>query len=155
MRHLNFASCPVDPDVWMQPAKKSDGSTCYDYILLYVDDALVISERAESIMRTELGWYFELKEESIGSPSLYLGGNVRKVVLEDSTHAWAISSSQYVQTAVKNVEEYVNTQDRKDLRLPTRAETPMRTSCRLELDVTPELDEKDSSYYQSLIGILR
>ncbi len=26
MRHLNFVSCPADPDVWMRPAKKSDGS---------------------------------------------------------------------------------------------------------------------------------
>ena len=96
MRHLDFVSCPADPDIWMQPAKKSDGSTCYDYVLLYVDDALVISERAELILRSELGWYSALKEESIGPPSLYLGRNVRKVVLEDGTHAWALSSSQYV-----------------------------------------------------------
>ena len=76
MRNLDFVSCPADPDVWMWPAKKSDGSTCYDYILLYIDDTLVISERAESILQSELGRYFELKEESIGPPSLYLGGNV-------------------------------------------------------------------------------
>ena len=73
MRHLDFVSCPADPNVWMRPAKKADGSTCYDYILLYVDDALVISERAESILQSELGRYFELKEESIGPLSLYLG----------------------------------------------------------------------------------
>ena len=30
MRHLNFESCPADPDVWMIPAKKSDGSTYYE-----------------------------------------------------------------------------------------------------------------------------
>ena len=83
---------------------------------------------AESILQSELGRYFELKEESIRPLSLYLGGNVRKVVLEDSTHAWALSSSQYVQTAVKNVEDYMNALDRKDLKLPTRAETPMKTS---------------------------
>ena len=35
---------------------------CYDYVLLYVDDALVVSENAESILRNELGRYFELKE---------------------------------------------------------------------------------------------
>ena len=61
-----FTSCPADPDVWMRPAIKSDGSKCYDYVLLYVDDALVVSENAESILRNELGRYFELKEESIG-----------------------------------------------------------------------------------------
>ena len=40
MQFLNFSSCPADPDVWMRPAIKSDGSKCYEYVLLYVDDAL-------------------------------------------------------------------------------------------------------------------
>ena len=43
---------------WMRPAIKSDGSICYDYVLLYVDDALVVSENAESILRNELQRYF-------------------------------------------------------------------------------------------------
>ena len=34
----------------MRPAIKSDGSMCYEYVLLYVDDALVVSENAESII---------------------------------------------------------------------------------------------------------
>ena len=51
---------------------KSDGTKCYDYVLLYVDDALVVSKNAESILRNELGRYFELKEESIGPPDHYL-----------------------------------------------------------------------------------
>ena len=92
----------------MRPAIKSDGTKCYDYVLLYVDDALVVSENAESILRNELGRYFELKEESIGLPDHYLGGKVRKVQLENGVNAWAFSSSQYVQTAVKNVEAYLD-----------------------------------------------
>ena len=55
MHHLNFRSRPADPDVWMRPAKKGDGSPCYDYVLLYVDDALVISDNAESILQNEIG----------------------------------------------------------------------------------------------------
>ena len=58
MRHLDFVSCPADPDVWMRPAKHSDGSEYYEYILLYTDDALVISERAETVLRKELGRFF-------------------------------------------------------------------------------------------------
>ena len=54
MEFINFTSCPADPDVWMRPAIKSDGTKCYDYVLLYVDDALVVSENAESILRNEL-----------------------------------------------------------------------------------------------------
>ena len=77
----------------MKPAIKSDGSKCYDYVLLYVDDSLDVSEKAESILRNELGRCFELKEESIGPPDHYLGGKVRKVQLENGVYAWAFSSS--------------------------------------------------------------
>ena len=126
MRHLDFISCPADPDVWMRPAKKACGATYYEYILLYTDDALVISQNAEVVLREQLGRYFELKEESIGPPKIYLGGHVRKVELDNGVSCWAFSSSQYVHAAVKNVREYVNKQDR--WKLPGKAETPMRTS---------------------------
>ncbi len=33
MHFLNFKSCPADPDVWMRPAKKSDGTLVYYHIL--------------------------------------------------------------------------------------------------------------------------
>ena len=59
----------------MRPAKRSDGSDYYEYILLYID-ALVVSVNAEQVLRNELGRYFTLKEESIGPPKIYLGGNM-------------------------------------------------------------------------------
>lgn len=152
MKHLDFQSCPADPDVWLRPAKKADGSECYEYVLLYTDDVLVVSERGEHLLRNGIGKYFELKEESIGPPDLYLGGRLRKVTLENGVKAWAFSSSQYVQEAVKNVEKYLASRDRK---LPSKAETPIRTSYRPELDVSPVLGPTDAAYYQSLIGILR
>jgi hypothetical protein len=155
MRHLDFVSCPADPDVWMRPAKKSDGSEYYEYILLYTDDALVVSENAEQILRHELGRYFTLKEESIGPPKQYLGGAVRKVQLNNGVECWAFSSSQYVQAAVKNVEEYLAKRSDENWKLPTKAETPLRTTYRPELDVSPELQPTDAAYYMSLIGMIR
>ena len=135
--------------------KRPDGNTYYEYILLYVDDALVVSENAESILRNELGRYFHLKEKSIGPPTVYLGGRVRKVQLENEVWAWSFSSSQYVQSAIKNVEEYVERPENTHLKIPSKLETPLTTSYRPELDVSPELTPRDSAYYQSLIGILR
>jgi hypothetical protein len=155
MRHLDFTSCPADPDVWMRPAKRSDGSDYYEYILLYTDDALVVSDNAEQVLRNELGRYFTLKEESIGPPKIYLGGHVRKVQLDNGVECWAFSSSQYVQAAVSNVEEYLSKRDDVNWKLPTKAETPMQTSYRPELDVSPELQPTDAAYYMSLIGMLR
>ena len=94
MHYLKFSSCPADPDVWMRLAEKSDGTTYYEYVMLYMDNALVICENAEEILRKEIGKYFELKEESIGRPSLYLGGRVHQVKLNNSVDAWSFSSSQ-------------------------------------------------------------
>ena len=155
MHHLKFQSCPADPDVWMRPALKSDGSAVWEYVLLYTDDALVISENAESILRNEIGRYFELKEESIGPPKLYLGGHLGKVQMENGVWAWAYSASQYVRAAVKNVEDYCAKEENKRWKLPKVAETPLTTSYRPELDVSPELRPAEAAYYQSLIGILR
>ena len=74
MQHFNLKSCPADPEVWIQTSKKADRFLCYDYILLYMDNTLVISENAEQILRGEIGKYLELKEESVGPPKIYLGG---------------------------------------------------------------------------------
>ena len=54
MSHLQFEPCPADPDVWTRPGTKKDGSPCYEYILLYVDDALAIGANAEKF--SEISW---------------------------------------------------------------------------------------------------
>jgi hypothetical protein len=155
MHHNEFKSCPADPDVWMRSAIKSDGTDVYENVLLYTDDALSIGVEAESILRKEIGTYFELKEKSIGPPKLYLGGHLSLVELDNGVQAWAFSSSQYVRAAVQNVEDFIAKDETKRWKLSNKAETPLRTSYRPELDVTPELSPQEAVYYQSLIGILR
>ena len=120
-----------------------------------MDDALVVSDNAESILWNEIGRYFELKEASIGLPKMYLGAGIRKVKLDNGMEAWAASSSQYAQAAVRNVEEYIEKSHHKRWRIPNKVETPMRSTYRPKLDVSEELSSSDASYYQSLIGILR
>jgi hypothetical protein len=152
MAFLGFTSCKADPDVWMRAAKKNDGSTYWEYVLLYTDDALAISENAENILRNEIGRYFELKAESIGPPEIYLGGRLRKVLLDDGTMAWAFGSSQYVRASVDNVKQYMSLKGMGELR---GRKAPMMSKYRPEIDVTRELNVNEASYYQSLIGILR
>jgi hypothetical protein len=93
----------------------------WEYVLLYTDDTLVVSENPESILRNEFGKYFQ---DSIGSPKIYLGGNVRKVQLEKGVWAWAFGSSQYVHSAVKNVEKWLAKEENSRWRMPAKAETP-------------------------------
>jgi hypothetical protein len=124
----------------------------YEYVLLYVDDVLVISERAEKVLRTEIGQHFVLREESIGKPTNYLGGKLREVTLDNGTMAWAFGSCQYVQSAVNNVEEYLASKGEK---LPYKAPTPLSSGYCPEIDVSPELGGEEASYFHSLIGVLR
>ena len=102
-------------------------------------------------MKNEIGRYFELKPDSIGPPSLYLGGNLRKIELSNGVEAWAFSSTQYVQTAVKNVEEYLV---KKGQSLKAKALDPLPKGYRPEIDVSEELRPEEASYYMSLIGIV-
>jgi hypothetical protein len=152
MGHLGFSSLRGNPDVWMRLSKHtSTGEVYYEYVLLYVDDVLVISERAEKVLRTEIGQHFVLQEESIGKSTNYLGGKLREVTLDNGTTAWAFGSCQYVQAAVRNVEEYFASKGEK---LPYKAPTPLSSGYRPEIDVSPELGGEEASYFHSLIGVL-
>ena len=54
MHHLEYSSCPADPDMWMRPVLMADRSECYEYILLYTDDALAIGVSPELMLRKEI-----------------------------------------------------------------------------------------------------
>jgi len=152
MEEMNFETCKADPDVWFRSSVKEDGTDYYQYVLLYTDDILAIMEKPEAFIRDELGKRFVVKPNSIGKPTQYLGNKVTYVNLENGSSAWSFSSSQYVQSAVKNVVDYLSQQGRS---LPGRVKSPWTTNYRPETDVSPELPPLKAAYFQSLIGVLR
>jgi hypothetical protein len=152
MSHLGFTSLRPDPDVWFRPLKQATGEDYYKYVLLYIDDVLVISERADKVLCNKIGQHFVLREESIGPPSIYLGGKLRKITLEDGVKAWVFGSCQYIRSTVKNVEEHLAKTGEK---LPYKAPTLLSSNYRPEIDVSPELGEIKASHFHSLIGVLR
>ena len=70
----------------------------------------------------------------------------------DGTPCWGISSDKYVAAAVLNVEGVLAEQN---LRLPSKCVTPLTSSYRPEIDITPELKASGVQWYQELIGMLR
>ena len=64
---MGFNSSIADPDVWFSPATKSDSDQYYEFILVYIDDLLAISQYALSVIR-ELPEKFRLKKDKIESP---------------------------------------------------------------------------------------
>ena len=67
---------------------------------------------------------------------------------------WSMSSVDYINAAVKNVEEKLA---REGKRLPSHAETPMSSKHNYspELDISEELYGEELTYFQELIGMLR
>ena len=66
------------------------------------------------------------------------------VKLTSGGQCWAFSSSQHVNSAVNDVEEYLSTQDKWIM--PAKADTHLPTPYRSELDITPVLKAEQSSY---------
>ena len=152
MLDMNFQSCKADPDVWFRPGIKDDGTEYNQYILLYTDDILCVMEDPKQFLLDEFSQRFKLKEKSIGPPTQYLGNKVSQVTLDNGTSCWSISSSQYIQAAVENVEKHLA---KKGEKLPPNSKSPWATGYRPEVVISPELSSSDAAYFQSLIGVLR
>ena len=72
MEFIGFKSKGGDPYIWIRPATQKDGTEVYEYFLLYTDDCLVVSENAESILKNEIGRYFELNLTQLGHQACIL-----------------------------------------------------------------------------------
>ena len=47
---LDFKSCDTDNDVWMRRATKEIGFEFYEYVIMYIDDILVMSNKATEVL---------------------------------------------------------------------------------------------------------
>ncbi len=151
LQQLGYKSCLADPDVWFRPATKDNDYQYYEYVLVYVDDLLVLSHQGEKTMKA-LEDFYRLKD-GFAQPNRYLGAEVKEwTFFNDSTKKyWALSSAQYIKEAIKNMEAHLKTRDRK--LYPVHQ--PMHTEYAPELDITPLLNAEETNFYQSQVSILR
>ena len=99
---LKFKSSLTDPDVWLRSSTKSDGNKYYLYILVYVDDVLIIDEDPKRYMDLRQSSY-TVNPASICEPDRYLGADIKKVLYEDGSIAYTISSDNYIANAIKTI----------------------------------------------------
>ena len=151
MSHMNFEPCQADPDLWFRLARDHSNREYYEYVLLYVDDCLVVSHQP-NIVLDKLGKYFTLKPSSIGTPDLYLGAKLSTIILPNGVKAWDVSASKYVQEAERNVEKELLA---RGISLKRGINAPISTGYQPEIDFTPECDEIDAKLYMLSIGVLR
>ena len=157
---LGFQSSLADPDVWLKASIKSNGTKVYDYILVYVDDLLIIFKNPDKYMK-QIQEKYRVKPESIGPPSIYLGSHITKSESRLPGHqCWVASAEQYIIEAVKNVKKKMKEDGFEfDRKLSSTTYSPKQpfssAKYRPELDGTAECDAKQHNYFQNLIGVLR
>lgn len=155
---LGFKSCLADPDLWYKACIDSNGNEYYAYILVYVDDLLIIDKEPQRFM-TQIQADFTVKRESIGPPDMYLGADIKKVE-EGDTSFWTMSSRSYLDKAIKNLKTKLKESGlefNKKLSDPTYSpKQPFTTTLyRPELDVSDECTDEQITLFQNLIGILQ
>ena len=152
---MGFVPTVADPDVYRRANIKDDGFKYYEYLLVYVDDVLIISHNPMKHLEA-IQSHYELNPASIGPPNRYLGADVRKVTRPgDPTgrEYWSFSAGTYVKNAVKNVKLILQADGRS---MKTTARTPFSsTTYRPETDTTDECDVDGASRYSQLVGVLR
>jgi Reverse transcriptase (RNA-dependent DNA polymerase) len=153
LRTLGFKGCLADPDIWLRPACKADGTKYYEYVLIYVDDILAISEEPQKVMDA-IGKHYTLKPGSVRPPNEYLGAQIKpyRPDPDDDCTCWSMSCDKYVKRAIEEVQR---TLAEVGDQLKGKAMTPTSHGYRPELDASPELDDRRANYYQGLIGVLR
>lgn len=152
---LDFKPTTMDPDVYIRKSHKTgSGEAYYEYLLVYVDDILVFSEKPGEVMDT-IAKHFTLKD-GYADPDTFLGAGLSKKVYKDKS-LWTMDSAKYVANAVKTVEDLLAEDGRrlKGKSLRHKHASPLDVDYKPELEATPICNEEHASRYRQLIGILR
>jgi hypothetical protein len=151
---MGFKPTRADADVYMQRNLHNGGTPYYEYLLVYVDDVLVISHAPEELMK-QIGSKFEIKNGKYGPPTSYLGAGISKVQLSNGKERWSLDSKKYVKAAI-DIVRGLPAEDGRELKTSkSKHEGPMPLNYEPELDSTPHCDEEHASRYRQIIGILR
>jgi hypothetical protein len=148
---MGYKSCPADPDVYMKAECTKEGHEYWSYMLVYVDDCLLVHHDPDPVME-ELKSRYTLKKDAYGRPDRYLGANIQKYQLNDGNEYWCMHPGDYVKLSCKLIKEWSDTDNRRWTKSRKNA---MITKYRPELDMSPELGDDLASRYQQMIGILR
>jgi hypothetical protein len=91
LRAMEFTPSMADPDVWMRPASKPNGFAYYEYLLVYVDDVLILSHDPKPILSC-IEKFYRLKEPA-SDPKTYLGAFIKEWAIGgDNRRIWSMSS---------------------------------------------------------------
>ena len=156
MHHLGFLPFPADLYLWMKHmVRPEDGFHYYDYVLIYVDDVIVIHHETESILR-RIYKYFKLNPSSVSEPEIYLGDKLKKMRLENGEWAWENSPEGYLKELISNFDKYLVGLGDTRWQLPNKKdENTFVRDYAPDMNNNLGLEQELASWYHYFIGMLR
>ena len=144
----------------MKEATKPDRTKSWSYVIVYVDDVLVINHNAKATMNL-ISDIYRIKDSSIETPKIYLGANVKQWKLQDSEgqfdSCYVLSSQTYKKEAIRVVELLMRKHN--FLYSSTRchgSKPPFSSSNYMpELESISYCNDEHATIYQNLMGTLR
>ena len=100
---LNYKPTWANQDVYIQKNNQDGSQPYYEYLLVCIDNVLVISHAPEKVMK-DIGEQFEIKNNDYGPPMSYLGAGISQVQVNDESMCWSMGSQKYVKAAVKTIQ---------------------------------------------------
>jgi hypothetical protein len=146
---MGFVANYADADLYMRRATGRNGAY-WKYILVYVDDLLILSLDTDSIIKTlKEEYHYTLKD--VGPPTRYLGATMSRFKSDDCGQTWAQSAEGYITKALPLVKQrYPDAFKKSKSKQP-----PITVTYHPELDTSAFLSDEDVAIYHSYIGILR
>ena len=83
---LRITPSTIDSNMYYQRNTNEDGTDYYKLLLVYVDNVLACIHDAKEVM-TGIAEKFEINNDEIAEPKLYLGGNIENFQLPNGNHA--------------------------------------------------------------------
>jgi hypothetical protein len=146
--HLGWKTCHTDHDLWMKAeTRPEDGVVYWAYILIYFDDFLCVHHNPGTPL-AKLDENFKMKEHSMQIPTFYLDAKLKKTVLPNGVVSWGISSINYVQSDVQDVQEYLASLPGENTVLK-KAPALFAGGYKPELDESTELDPVVANFFLS------
>ena len=158
IRELGFVSTKADVDVYRRESVKGDMTAYYEYLVVYVDDIICVSEDPSKWMKI-LGTRYRLRD--VGVPIRFLGSDIkRKQYIDENgyqAYCWAFGSDTYVKDACNLAESQMK---KHGITYPSTrrhgSSSPFSSQMyRPELDSTEFCNENLTTMYQNLVGVLR
>jgi hypothetical protein len=142
IKDMGFEMCLADNDVWIRKGFNRDGANCWECVLVYSDDLLVVARNPSKIL-AHVDQHFKLKGGSVQSTTSYLGADVRKYSLPDGSEAWYLSSNSYMKEPARNAETWLHKREKDNSgwqSFKTKTSCMFPSGWKPELDVTPLLN---------------